>query len=283
MARVLLATLTALLLSAAAAPPPLDFDSLWDYADPAATEAAFRELLPEAERRRDADTLLQLQTPIARALGLQGRFDQAHALLDEVEGALTDELVTARVRYLLERGRAWNSGGQTERARPLFVEAWELAGAAGLDFHAVDAAHMVAIVEAGPAALQWNEKAVELAEASDDPRARGWLGSLHNNIGWVHHEAGRYDDALAVFERALAARLEQGETRRIRIAKWAIARTLRSLGRAEEALEMQRALQAEWSAEGGVDPYVDEEIAACLRALGRTEPTPADEPPTPAP
>src|SRR6185503_17574880 len=88
------------------------FDKLWNYNDPVATEAKFRELLPAAEKSADLSHHAQLLTQIARTQGLQGRFDGAHATLDSVEKMLTDDLKLARVRYLLERGRAFNSAGQ---------------------------------------------------------------------------------------------------------------------------------------------------------------------------
>ena len=50
-----------------------------------------------------------------------------------------------------------------------------------------------------------------------------------------------------------------------------MGRTLRSLGRAEEALALQRTLLAEWEAAGEAGPYVLEEIAECLLALGRSD------------
>jgi hypothetical protein len=40
-----------------------------------------------------------------------------------------------------------------------------------------------------------------------------------------------------------------------------VAWTLRNLGRADEALAIQRALKAELTAAGASDPYVDEELA----------------------
>ena len=83
-----------------------DFDSLWDYDRPRESERRFRELLPLAESAGDPSYHLQLLTQVARALGLQRRFDEAHRLLDLVEQRLEQRLATARVRYLLERGRA---------------------------------------------------------------------------------------------------------------------------------------------------------------------------------
>jgi len=118
-----------------------DLDKLWDYQDPAATEMKFRDVVPQAERSGDLDYRLQLQSQIARTLGLQGRFVEAHEALDGVEPALTGGTRVARVRYLLERGRALNSSGRPEDSRPFFLEAWEYGRGQGLDFYAVDAAH----------------------------------------------------------------------------------------------------------------------------------------------
>ncbi len=55
----------ALVLLAAAM---LDLESIWNWDDPAASEKTFRALPPSPE----------VQTQIARAQGLQRRFDQAH-------------------------------------------------------------------------------------------------------------------------------------------------------------------------------------------------------------
>ncbi|MBA3871788.1 MAG: tetratricopeptide repeat protein [Anaerolineae bacterium] len=251
-------------------PQLLDFDSLWNYDDPAATETQFRQLLSAAESKQDLSYKVQLLTQIARSQGLQCQFDAAHQTLDQAEQLLTDDLQTARVRYLLERGRVFNSSGNPDQARPLFQQAWELGQAAHEDFYAVDAAHMLAIVAPPDQQMDWNLKALALAEASDQPRARKWLGSLYNNIGWTYHDAGQYDEALDVFEKALRYREEQGEPTSIRVAKWCITRTLRSLGRTQEALDQQLALLAEHHAAGTSDGYVSEEIGECLLALGRT-------------
>jgi tetratricopeptide (TPR) repeat protein len=249
----------------------LDFDNLWNYDDPTATERQFRQLLPDAESKGDKSYLAQLLTQIARSQGLQRRFEDAHQTLDLTAALLTDDLQTARVRYLLEQGRVFNSSGKPDQARPLFLQAWELAQTAHEDFYAIDAAHMIAIVEPPESQMEWNLKALALAESSDQPRARKWLGSLYNNIGWTYHDAGQYNEALSVFEKALKYREEQGEPTAIRIAKWCVARTLRSLGRTQEALDQQRVLLAEHKAAGTKDGYVNEEIGECLLALGRAD------------
>lgn len=243
-----------------------DFDSLWNYDDPARTEKKFRELLP---KMKEPGPRAELLTQIARALGLQGKFEEAHAVLDEA-APLAAGSPTAQVRLLLERGRAWNSSGQPETARPLFQSAWEQARAAGLDFYAIDAAHMLAIIAPPEGQIEWNQTALALATASTDRRARSWMGSLYNNLGWAYHERGAYEDALDMFERALAYRMAQDNPAALRIARWCIGRALRSLGRYEEALEVQQNLTAEFAEAGAAeDGYVCEEMGENLLALGR--------------
>jgi tetratricopeptide (TPR) repeat protein len=245
------------------------FDRVWDYDDPAGTEARFRALLPVAEAAGDRSTLLQLRTQVARALGLQKRYDEANRELDGVEAELGDAPAVVRVRYLLERGRVRNTSGDPGGARPVFEEAWETARAGGEDGFAVDAAHMVAIVAEPDEAIAWNERALELARRSEDPRARKWRGSLLNNLGWTYHDLGRFEDAHRLFGEALELRREQGEDGPLRIARWCVARSLRSLGRVEEALAVQRELMAEAEAANEPDGFVLEEIAECLLALDR--------------
>lgn len=243
-----------------------ELDGLWDYQDPGASEFRFRDLLLD---EADADSCAEDSTQIARALGLQGRFDDANAMLDEIESELSDRSARVRVRYLLERGRVLNSSGDAVASRPLFIQAWKAARGAGDDFYAIDAAHMLAVVEPSEKQLRWYHRAAELAEESDEPRARNWLGSLYNNAGWSYCESNHFKDALAMFEKALAWHREDGDARKIRIAEWTVARCFRSLGRVEEALVIQERLLDEWERAGEPDLYVFEELGECLVALGR--------------
>lgn len=248
-----------------------DIDSLWDYTDPAATEEQFRTLLPVARSSGDRAYLAELLTQIARTQGLQRRFGEAHATLGEVVGMLPGVTPRAHVRYLLERGRVFNSSGNPEEARPQFLGAWHLAVEHGEDGFAVDAAHMLGIVEPGDTGLDWNLAALALSERSDDTRARNWRGSLLNNIGWTYHDMGRYEDALEVFGQGLEWQLAAGREREARIAAWTVARALRSLGRFQEALTMQRRNLEAISATGESDGFIEEEIGECLLALGQVE------------
>ncbi|MBI3872291.1 MAG: tetratricopeptide repeat protein [candidate division Zixibacteria bacterium] len=249
-----------------------DFDSLWNYDKPAETETQFRALVPVAQKSGDRGYQAELLTQIARTLGLQQKFAEAHALLDSVARTLGDAGERARVRYLLERGRVFNSSKQKEKATPLFQEAWERAVQAGHDFFAVDAAHMLAIATPAEQHMGWNLKAVALAEKSADPQARRWQGSLYNNIGWDYFDQKNFDSALTMFQRALLARVEQKQPTEIRIATWCVAKTLRMQGQADSALVMHRQLEKEWRAtKEKQDGYVFEEIAECLLALNRND------------
>ncbi|MBI2334064.1 MAG: tetratricopeptide repeat protein [Chloroflexi bacterium] len=244
-----------------------DFDSLWDYSHPEQTETKFLEILPQFP---DGDPArLELLTQIARAQGLQREFSDAHLMLDEVEKQLSIDSSRARVRYLLERGRVLNSSGKPNEARPFFEQAMKMAQELNEDFYAVDAIHMLAIVADPASALDLNLRAIQMAESSGQERARGWLGSLYNNTGWSYHEMGDYESALKIFEKAETYFRSVGSADKTRIAKWTVARCLRSLKRVEEALSKQMALKAEYDTIGGSDGYVEEEIGECLLALNR--------------
>jgi tetratricopeptide (TPR) repeat protein len=246
-----------------------DFDSLWDYDRPNVSEKRFRDLLPAALDSLDISYLAQLLTQIARAEGLQRKFDAAHETLDRVEKSLRMEHADdkTRVRYLLERGRVFNSSGNKDVARPLFQDALDLAEKVKDDFDAVDAAHMLAIVEEGEKSLRWNLRALDLAENSKEERAQKWKGSLYNNLGWTYFENKQYEEALLMFEKAVESRQQEGDQNKILIARWCQAKCLRMMGHTEGALEIQRDLFEQYRALGRKSGYVYEEIAECMLAL----------------
>ncbi len=246
-------------------------DELWDFDDPVASEARFREAVESADAAGDASAADEARTQLARSLGLQDRFDEGHLTLDRVDAEHpADDRV--RLRSRLERGRLLRSGGDPHAAKAPFEGAWELARELGEDGLAVDAAHMLAIVDAPPGEATWHERALELADTSPSPAARKWRGSLWNNIGWARFEAGDREAALAAFETALEARREQGQPKETRIAEWCVARCLRALGRAADALAIQQRLAAETAAAGeSEDGYGSEEIGECLLELDRAD------------
>jgi tetratricopeptide (TPR) repeat protein len=246
----------------------MDIDSFWEYTDPALSEERFQTALGSAK----GDERLELLTQIARTYGLRQRFAEAHGMLNEVEGQLAGAGTRPRVRYLIERGRTFNSEGEKEKARALFLEAWELARATNQEGLAVDAAHMVAITYSGTLdAVTWNQRGLQLARGSEDAKARALIPAMLNNAAWDLHEMGRFDEALLLFEEAQSEWVARAKPEQIQIARWAVARCLRSLGRYEDALSIQRALEAEHLAAATVDGYVFEETAENLAALGKLE------------
>lgn len=250
-----------------------EFDALWNYDDPAATELTFRKVLAEEGAAMPASRRAELLSQIGRTLGLQRRFDDTHEILKEAFDLAGDDPI-ARCRCRLEKGRAFNSAGNKEKALECFANALAEArrattGSGGRepDFYVVDALHMLAIAAPPEEQLKWHQEAMRVAESSSNPTTRNWLGSLTHNLAWTLHDAGRFEEALEIFQKALAFRLEQGAAKPIHIARWSVARCLRSLGRVEDAL----AIQEELHASGESDGYVEEELGECLLALGRAE------------
>lgn len=250
------------------APAP-DILALWNFEDLDASELRFRAALAEVPH----DAALSLRTQIARTLGLRRQFDQAHRELDAVDAELAGAGAEPRVRTLLERGRTWRSSGEPARARPLFLQAEQLARSAKLEYLHVDALHMVALVQHDPEEqLAWTRRALAAARAAADPQARRWEASLTANLGWTLHDAARHDEALQQFRTALALRERDGAApKRIREARWAVARQLRALTRHDEALAVLRQIESELAAAAEVDGFVPEEIGENLLALGRTD------------
>ncbi len=239
-----------------------NFDTLWNFNDPTTTEQKFLEL--QSEFSSQPEKLAELLTQIARTQGLQRRFDEAHATLDEASKILTTDS-RAQVRYFLERGRVFRSSKKPDLAKPLFHQAFELSQRLHEDAFTVDAAHMLALLEQGEKSFEWNFLALELVRNSQDERARAWKTSLLNNIAWDLHNFGRFSEALELFQETVQLHAQNPEKQRI--ARWSEARVLRSLEKYPEALEVQRSLLEQLDAQGLTDGYVSEEIAENLLAL----------------
>jgi tetratricopeptide (TPR) repeat protein len=240
---------------------------LWDFDDLDASEERFRAALAEESSDEGRAEIL---TQLARIEGLRGAFDRGEALIVEAEG-LAAKSALASVKIDLERGRLRRSGGDPASALPLFERACATAIQAGELFLAGDAAHMAAL--AAPdhdGHLAWTERGIELAESSDE--ARYWLGPLLNNLGWEHYEAGELEPALDAFQRALAAREEDpANPGAIAIARYAVGKVLRSLGRSQEAVPLVEEAVAWAEGTGSPDGWFHEELALEYEAIGRMD------------
>jgi tetratricopeptide (TPR) repeat protein len=260
-----------------------DFTELWDFSDPAASELRFRQAAQDADDPSRTAERLEALTQVARALGLQGRYDEARAVLGSVEDDPSRSRLAGAASYVvqsrlhLERGRVHRSSGAVGPAAECFEDAAVLAREAGDVGLEIDALHMQVVVETVPeAAVRLSRRALRLARSSQDPAARRWEASLLNNLGCALVDAGQLDQALSTFTEAVDLRARQGQRRETQIGRWMVAWTLRLLGRDAEALAEQRALKDELVADGVEDPYVDEEIALleARRTAGHEAPEP---------
>ena len=223
-----------------------DFIEDWDFQHPDETRIKFLQHLIKAREANDKDCEYQIQTQIARTFALEMNFEEAHKILNDVEKSIALNLSPRlKVRYYLERGRAYNSSKVFDKAREHFEKAVDIAKESKEEFLYVDALHMMGIVEKDSLKqIEWNKKAIAIAESSQDEKTRGWLGSLLNNTGWSLHDLKQYEEALNLFEKALELRKTKGERKiPIAIAMWCVARVHRSLENFDTSLELQLEVQ----------------------------------------
>jgi tetratricopeptide (TPR) repeat protein len=239
---------------------------LWDFDDLDATEERLRAQL-EIETLDDGRA--EVLTQLARIEGLRGELERADALADEA--APLAESAVARARLALERGRIRRSSGNREAARPLFESAYAGALEAQQYFMAADAAHMVALVMPDhPGVIKWTQRGLELAETHST--AAYWAGPLLNNLGWELYEADDFEGALDAFERALAVReQEPDKSGPIEIARYSVGKTLRALGRSDEAVPLLERAVAWATEQGAPDGWFHEELAEEYAASGRPD------------
>ncbi len=240
---------------------------LWDFDDLDLSERRFMEQL---DREADDAGRAEVLTQLARVQGLRGAFDRGGELLDEAMQVGAGH-AAVEVRVELERGRLLRSSGDPAGAYSLFVVAFERGGAAGEHYLAGDAAHMAALAAPDDEGFRvWTTRGIELGER--EPAAAYWRGPLLNNLGWLLHERGAHDEALSVFERALAVREERpADEYAVELARYAVAVALRAAGRPAEAADQAERAVA-WSLRSGRDaPYFHEELAEDYAAVGRAE------------
>jgi tetratricopeptide (TPR) repeat protein len=239
----------------------------WNFEDLDATEQRFRALL---EHEPTDAGRAELLTQLARLQGLREQFEDAERLVDEA-AALAGSSVAARTRVQLERGRIGRSSGDPSASLPLFESAYRIALTGGEHWLAADAAHMAALVAPDrPGRLAWTERGLDLARDSPDPDVSYWLGPLLNNLGWEHYAAGEHESALDAFQQALHARERRpAERAKIEIARYAVGKTLRALGRADEAAAVLEKAVAWTRTVGKPDGWFHEELALACADLGR--------------
>ncbi len=222
----------------------------WDMDRP---DASRDRLLGMAASAPDVVTRAVILTQAARAAGLVGDGAAASGLL--ADAARHDDDPEVAVRVELERGRLLRTAGDPDAAVPLFTRAAALS-AERLDscpfggLH-VDALHMLALTLLDPERrVTATRDVLAVARSSGDPTAGAWIPSLLNNLGCALVDAGRPDEALAVFFEALDLRRRRDDRRATQAARWMVGWALRLVGRLDEARRLQRDLLDDLRADG---------------------------------
>ncbi|WP_430645471.1 hypothetical protein [Agromyces sp. GXS1127] len=283
-------------------------DRIWDFGDPAASEERFRaaaadETLTPHGRAVMATQLARamgIQRREEEALAVLAELEselEAEALPDAVseaapgegegEGAgagdgpddggadassvartSAEEAAELRARIALERGRMAAAGERLDEAVPEFTRAVREGALGGSTFLVLDALHMLALNDVGHEE-EWAAEGFDILEGVRDPRLKRWGVALHNNLGWTKHDGGDAQAALYHFQKAVDAADRYGTAGQQHVARWSVGRALRTLGRTEEALEIQREL----ALARPDDPYVRAEIEALAPPPTEAEPT----------
>ncbi len=235
---------------------------MWDFADPASAVERFRAA--SLDERASSEVRAVMATQLARALGMLGELDDAGRVLDAVEREAGESDAELRARVAIERGRIVAAGAEPTTAVPGLTLGVREAARAGSAFLVLDALHLLALHDAGHEE-EWAAEGLDVLDGQRDPRVLRWGIALHHNLGWTKHDQGRATGALMEFERAVKIADRHGSAEQRQVTRWSVARCLRTLGRTDEALALQREL----AVLRPDDPYVRAEI----EALTAAEPT----------
>lgn len=254
-------------------PAPLHVVDLalpFDFDQPALVAAEAARAIRLAEANGAAADAIIFRTQLARAQALQSEVYEAECTLHLARKALAHvEDATATLRFALEYGRVLTAKHLPYDARSRFATAWELACREKDGFLAIDAAQMMAVIEPPKARAAWFSRALPIAERSSDPRVMAWRAPLLQAIGDHAMEDGRFEDALAAFDRSYASLPQQTQLSRAVTSRCSKARALRALGRLEEATTLLLTLDRELREARSDDAFVHEELGECLMASDR--------------
>lgn len=253
-----------------------DLDQLWNPADVGGSEAAYRALLPEVLRLsgRDRCYLIDLYSLIGRSEAFQEKYVEARSSLDAAEAILDGQEaaypLSARIRWLIEKGRLHVLSKTPSQAKRFLSEAWTSSINSAEDCFAVEIAQLLAATEPQKTQQAWILRGIEIAENSPLPKSKRWLGGLYTSLGWKLYDLTQFESSLGAFQKALRNHKAQGTPREAFVAQWSIGKVLRAMGKTEEALSIQKALLAELGIGGERDGGLYEELAECLHKLKRT-------------
>ncbi len=255
----------------------IDINRLWDFDQPALSEARFRAALIGAS----PEDALVLQSQIARSYVLRGERQPALEILRAIEANVAVSGSEAQVCYWLELGRAHASPAhppealtwkaQTQ-ARQAFQEAFRRAKAAGLDPHTIEALHLMAFTENNPERQAMHERdALRFVQFSQQEAAQRWECAVRIGLAQALIRLQNHAEAVSELQAATQAGIRMGTTHCARSAQWFLGWAYRMAGHLNEALALQ--LELEQSAAGTplLLREVLDELGRLYQALGEDE------------
>ncbi|OQR92053.1 hypothetical protein THRCLA_08800 [Thraustotheca clavata] len=210
---------------------------------------------------------------------MRALYKQGLEMLQDIERELTPENSIynreVRARCLLERARMLRGLKENGKATTCAAAAWAIIDADDAFFDddlVIDVLHLLALLQDNPKEnITWNLRAYAMAKKSQHANAIKWISIIGDNLGWVCLEVGEVEASIKYFQMALEAREKLGDAECIRLAKWMVARAMRSNKLHKEAIAALKELESEYKSLGKVDGYVCEEIAENLHELGHDE------------
>ena len=240
----------------------IDPKPLWDFDNPKASQEKFAMLAQSTDNEVDKAILF---TQVARALGLQGHFEQGFEILESIISNSPE--VQAFIH--IETGRLLRSSGKPDQAKPEFEIAAELTKASNREELHIDALHMIALVLPQAEQIPFTLRTLDQARSAKSPEAKNWVASILNNLGMSYSGEGDWEKALECFEEALIERKRMGKQSTVFIARYMVGWALRNLNRNQEALDYQLELQKDLALAGDSDEYVDKEVELLKSLLER--------------
>ncbi len=249
----------------------LKIGDMWDYSDPQATEKNFLEKMKE--HSNSAFDVWELQTQVARALGLQGKFIKAVQILDSIQAGLEYSPVCEAkdlvgIRYNLERGRILLLTEKVEDSIRYFRFALKMAMKIKADDLSIDAIKMLLRVTSINERIEFGLKGINIAIERGNENLYSSIGELATVVGQAYLANKEYQKAIEQFMHARDIFSKLIDAENARITRRSICIAQRGLGNYKEAL-LELRIQEEWLKKSNdSDGIIFEEIAENLLALG---------------
>ncbi len=185
---------------------------------------------PDGSRWRSRYDIAIL-TQIARAQGLQRRFADAQATLDQVRMRPdSNDTGSARSAISSNKAESITHRGVMRKRCGWFQDAFTAANAQQQDFYGIDALHMLAIADVPERQCIGIYKQWHSLNNPPIPARRTGKDRCTTTLGGSYFEEGEYSQALTSFEPPYNGASSRAKSVRYLIARWCVARTLRALG-----------------------------------------------------